>query len=56
MTGGGWINLLYEGLNERDMVDSLVTIEEMRELLVWAEGEGRIDNGQSFPSSTQRGH
>lgn len=43
MTGATWVNLLYEGLDERDLIDQRVDMATMYELLEWAREEAWRD-------------
>lgn len=47
MTGGTWINLLYELLDSQDLIDSKVDVEKMRELLNCAQNEACLDGDES---------
>jgi hypothetical protein len=53
MTGGTWINLLYEVMNEEDLIDSKVDIEKMRELLIIAQNEACFDGDESALGTSQ---
>ena len=47
MTGGTWINLLYELLESQNLIDSKVDIEQMRELLICAQNDACLDGDES---------